>query len=273
LKVRVFNKILSAVDLSESLEYVKSWSEGLGEAMNSYVDYITVFPAIPDIYLPLVGWNRELENNLNLAKKDLFSNLGDLLRKEGYNLHELEGEPDEVIVKFAQDNRHSLIIMGFRGSGKSKIPVGSTALNVAKESHTNVLLVNGRFKPIRKIAIADGLKNRSKSSLLMVFALAKLFGAKIYRIHVIDRNFVEHAPEDLLQELKFDLILELQKSTPGVQVEAVVLEGDPSFELFYWTTKNDVDLTVLFERPGRLGLVSEEFLMQTTTPVLICRGL
>jgi len=151
--------------------------------------------------------------------------------------------------------------------------VGSTALNVAKESHTNVLLVNGRFKPISKIAIADGLKNRSKSSLLMVFALAKLFGAKVYRIHVIDRNFVEHAPEDLLQELRFDLMLELQKSTPGVQVEAVVLEGDPSFELFYWTTKNDVDLTVLFERPGRLGLVSEEFIMQTTTTVLICRGL
>ena len=107
----------------------------------------------------------------------------------------------------------------------------------------------------------------------MVFALAKLFGAKIYRIHVIERNFVEHTPEDLLQELKFDLMLELQKSTPGVQVDAVVLEGDPSFELFYWTTKNDVDLTVLFERPGRLGLVSEEFIMQTTTPVLICRGL
>jgi Universal stress protein UspA and related nucleotide-binding proteins len=271
--VRVFNKILAAVDISESLEYVKSWSEGFGESMNSQVDYITVFQVVPEIYQPLVGWNRELENNLNLAKKDLFSNLEDILRRDGYNLHELEGEPDEVITSFAKENNHSLIIIGFRGSGKSRIPVGSTALNVAKESHTNVLLVNNRFKPIRKIAVAEGLKNRSKSALLMVFALAKLFGSKVYRIHVIDKHFVDHSPEDLLQELKFELNLELQKSTPGVQVEAVILEGDPSFELFYWTTKNDVDLTVLFERPGRLGLVSEEFLMQTTTPVLICRGI
>ncbi len=271
--MRVFSKILSAVDLSDNLEYVRSWSEGFGEAMNSHVDYITVFHSIPEMYLPIVGWNRELENNLNLAKKDIFSTLGDILRKEGYSIHELEGEPDEVIVNFAKENNHSLIIMGFRGSGKSRIAIGSTALNVAKESHTNVLLVNGRFKPLKKIAVAEGLKNKNKSALLMVFALAKLFGAKVYRIHVIDKHFVEYSPEDLLQELKFDITIELQKSTPGVQVEAVVLEGDPSFELFYWTTKNDVDLTVLFEKPGRLGLVSEEFLMQTTTPVLICRGI
>ncbi|MEO0139150.1 MAG: universal stress protein [candidate division WOR-3 bacterium] len=271
--MRVFNKVLAAVDGSDITEYVKSWSEGLGEGMNSLVDYITVFQVVPDIYMPLVGWNKELENNLNLSKKEMFSHLGDMLRKNGYNFHELEGKPDKVIVDFAKKGNYNLIILGFKGGGKSRIPIGSTALNVTKDSHTNVLLVNGRFKGLKSIGFAESLEGKNKTPLLMVFALAKIFGAKVYRVHVIDEHFVEHSPDDLLQELRFEIGLELQKAVPGVNVKPVILEGDPSFELYYWAAKNNIDLMVFPEPPGELGLITEEFLMQTPTNVLICRGL
>ena len=271
--LRVFNKIVAAIDNSDFSDIVRSWSEGLGKAMNSQVDYITVFPVIPRIYEPIAGWNKELENNLNEAKKNLFSSLSKNLSGEGFKIHELEGKPDKTIIEFGNKNGATLTIVGFKGEGKSRVPVGSTALNIARESDSNVLLVNNRFKKPIRIAISEDLEHKNKGALLLAFALAKFFGSTLYRIHVIDKHFINHAPRDLIEELKFEIILELSKSVPGVAVQPVILEGDPSFELAYWSTKNDIDIMVFLGTKGRLGLVVEEFLLQTPTNVLICRGL
>lgn len=271
--MRLFNKILAAVDNSETSDYVKSWAEGFATFMNSNVDYITVFPNIPDVYMPVVGWNKELEENLNQAKKRLFSITTEKFKKDGFNIHELEGKPDDTIIRFSEEHNYPLIIVGFKGEGKSRVPVGSTALSVARESKANVLLVNGRFKKPKKIALAEDLEHNKKSALLIAFALSKSLGAKLLRVHVVDQHFIRNAPDYLINELKFELQLELSKSVPGVDVEPVILEGDPSFELSYWAIKNDIDIVIFPGSDKRLGLVVEEFLMQTPTNVLICRGL
>ncbi|NPA80904.1 MAG: universal stress protein [Thermotogae bacterium] len=271
--MRVFHRIVGAVDLSESSRYVKSWAEGLARTLGDAVDYVGVFPKFPDIYMTVLGWNRQFLDNINRAKTEMFQSMSRRFGRDGSRVHELEGIPDETIARFAEDRRASLIVMGFRGAGKSRIPIGSTALGVIRKSSKNVLLVNSEFSPPKRIAVTHSFKPTDKKALLIASAMAKSFGATLYRIHVIDSHFYGLIPEDLKAELKFEIEMELSKSVPGVETVPVVLDGDVPMELAHWSAKNDMDLVVFGSEPNRIGLAIQEFLMQTVNNVLVCRGL
>ncbi|NPB03796.1 MAG: universal stress protein [Thermotogae bacterium] len=273
MKLRIFHRILGAVDLSEHSDHVKSWAEGLAKEMGSKIDYVGVFPKFPNSYMTLLEWNQEFLNNINRAKTQMFRKMEELYGGEGVKLHELEGVPDETIVHFAEDRGVSLVIMGFRGAGRSRIPIGSTALGVIRKSSLNVLLTSGKFSPPRRVAVAHSFKPTDKSALLMASAVAKHFKATLYRVHVIDSVFYELIPEDLREELKFELGMELSKSIPGVETVPVVLDGDVPMELAHWAAKNNVDLVVFGAYPNRIGLAIQEFLMQTVNNVIVWRGL
>jgi len=271
--LRIFHKILAAVDLSENSEQVKSWAEGLARNLGDVVDYVGVFPKFPDIYMTVLGWNREFLQNVNRAKEEMFREMSRRYGGEFGKVHEMEGVPDETIVKFAGDRNSSLIVMGFRGAGRSRIPIGSTALGVIRKSDRNVLLVNSSFRIPKKIAVTHSFKPTDRIALLISSAIAKSFGATLYRVYVIDTHFYNLIPDDLKAELRFEIEMELSKSVPGVRTEPVVLDGDIPMELAHWAAKNDVDLVVFGSEPNKIGLAIQEFLMQTVNNVMVCRGL
>jgi len=271
--LRIFHRIIAAVDLSESSEQVRDWAEGLAQSLGGVVDYVGVFPKFPDIYMTVLGWNEEFLKNINRAKEEMFKEMSRRYGGGSSKVHELEGVPDETIVKFAEDKKASLVVMGFRGAGRSRIPIGSTALGTIRKSSRNVLLVGSRFKVPKRIAVTHSFKPTDKSALLIASAIAKSFGATLYRIHVIDTHFYNLIPEDLRAELRFEMEMELSKSVPGVNTVPVLLDGDVPMELAHWAAKNDVDMVVLGSEPNKLGLAIQEFLMQTVNNVLVCRGL
>ncbi len=271
--MKLFHRILAAVDLSENSEYVRSWAEGLVENVGNVVDYVGVFQKFPEAYLTVLGWNKDFLDTVNRAKEEMFRSMSETYGGVGRKVHEIVGEPDREIVGFADRIGASLIIMGFRGTCKSRIPIGSTALGVVNKTDKNVLLVGSRFQPLRRIAVSHAFKPMDRKSLLIASALAKSFAATLYRVHVIDTHYYKLIPEDLREELVFEVQLELSKSLPGVDTVPVVLYGDVPMELSYWAAKNDVDLLIIGSEPGRLGLVAQEVLMQTSTNVMVCRGL
>ncbi len=270
--MRIFHRILAAVDLSENSEQVRSWAEGMAQSLGDVVDYVGVFPRFPDIYMTVLGWSKDFIQNVNRAKEEMFREMSRRYGGAG-KVHELEGVPDETIVSFARDRKASLVVMGFRGAGRSRIPIGSTALGVIRKSDRNVLLVSSSFNPPKRIAVTHSFRPTDKSALLIASAIAKTFGATLYRVHVIDTHFYRLIPGDLKEELKFEIEMELSKSIPGVNTVPVVLDGDVPMELAHWAAKNDIDIVVFGSEPNKIGLAIQEFLMQTVNNVLVCRGL
>ncbi|TFV97557.1 universal stress protein [Algoriphagus kandeliae] len=107
----------------------------------------------------------------------------------------LEGTPSIQLAKLAEEKGVDLIIMGTHGiSGIKKVLVGSTAVNVLKESSIPVLLVpeEANTSNTRKISLALELADHEEELIEKVANWSKVWNMDIQIIHVIkEQNFVE----------------------------------------------------------------------------------
>jgi len=143
-------------------------------------------------------------------------------------------------------------------------------------------------KLYRKILIATDGSESARKAADSAIELARLSGAKIYAVYVIDRSIYSSVPEDLeweeamyaqFRELGEEAVSYVEKTArdAGLQVEPTLLEGHPAEEILSFAEKQDADMIVVgslgktdVER-FLLGSVSEKVVRNAKIPVLVVR--
>ncbi|MCS5489340.1 universal stress protein [Algoriphagus limi] len=107
----------------------------------------------------------------------------------------LEGTPSIQLAKLAEEKNADMVIMGTHGiSGIKKVLVGSTAVNVLKESSIPVLLVpeEAETSSTRKISLALELADHEEELIEKVVNWSKVWTMDLQILHVFkEESFVE----------------------------------------------------------------------------------
>ena len=140
----------------------------------------------------------------------------------------------------------------------------------------------------RKILITTDGSEPNKKAISYGIELARLSGAKVYVVYVVDTATFASIPMDSGWEVMYEL---LQKEgneamqhiiddakVSGVEIESSLLEGHPSQEIIEFSQDNDIDIIVLgtLGKSGLdrflLGSVAEKVTRNSKIPVLVVRG-
>lgn len=140
----------------------------------------------------------------------------------------------------------------------------------------------------KKILIATDGSEQNKNAISYAIELAKLSGAKLYALYVVDTAAFASIPMDAGWEMMYELLQDEGKTATkgveelakeaGVEVEQTVLEGHPSHEIIEFAEKNDVNVIVMgtLGKSGLdrflLGSVAEKVTRNSKVPVLVVRG-
>jgi len=140
----------------------------------------------------------------------------------------------------------------------------------------------------RKILIATDGSAQTKKAVEHAIELARLMGAKLYVVYVVDTIAFATIPLDMRSEGMHEALrkdgVDVTKgvvdaaSEKGVDAEAVVLEGNPAEEIVDFAKNNEVGLIVLgmLGKSGierfLLGSVAEKVARTSPVPVMIVKG-
>ncbi len=140
----------------------------------------------------------------------------------------------------------------------------------------------------KKILITTDGSEPNKKAVSYGIELAKLSGAKVNVVYVVDTAAFASIPMDTGWEMMYELlqkegaevtqkIVEDAKAS-GIEIEESLLEGHPSHEIIEFAQNNDIDLIVLgtLGKGGLdrflLGSVAEKVTRNSKVPVLVVRG-
>ncbi|ABR55842.1 universal stress protein [Methanococcus aeolicus] len=139
-----YEKILVPTDSSAvSLEAANQALE-IAKAMNSKVHAVYVVDIVPFVGLPTEGLWESMKEILEEEGMEALQKIEKMAKEMGVNMTSkvLEGSPSNEIVKYAENEKIDLIVIGTTGkSGLDKILLGSVAEKVSKKAHCPVLLV------------------------------------------------------------------------------------------------------------------------------------
>jgi len=140
----------------------------------------------------------------------------------------------------------------------------------------------------RRILITTDGSEPNKKAVSYGIELARLSGAKLNVVYVVDTAAFASVPMDAGWEMMYEL---LQKEgneaiqqivddakASGIDIEGSLLEGHPSQEIIEFAQKNDIDVVVLgtLGKGGLdrflLGSVAEKVTRNSKVPVLVVRG-
>jgi len=167
------------------------------------------------------------------------------------------GLPAEEIVEFVRAREAGIdrVVMGTHSPGRiGKLLVGSVAEEVLRTARTPVCVigpevVSGRYRNFATRTILCGVSLHESSAAVVAFAaeLAAEQNARLILQHVIRpqerREVLAHRPLDQIEVELRDLIPERLESL--VETQAIVVSGDPTDELLYWSRAEQADLIVL----------------------------
>jgi len=140
----------------------------------------------------------------------------------------------------------------------------------------------------RNIVIATDGSENSKKAISYGIGIAKLSGATVHTLYVVDTSSFSSIPMDGGWEEMYEIlrkegekavseVKELGEAS-GVNVRNVILEGHPSSEITTFAENNDADIIVVGTL-GKTGLdrflmgsVAEKVMRSSKIPVLIVRG-
>jgi Universal stress protein UspA and related nucleotide-binding proteins len=139
----------------------------------------------------------------------------------------------------------------------------------------------------QKIVIAtDGSKNNLRA-ICYGIKLAKLSGAAVYALHVVDISSVTQSwtagkgmMDEILREDGVKAIYKVKKcgEALGIEVQEILLEGYPSNEIIKFAENNGINLIVMGTL-GKTGLdrflmgsVAEKVVRSSKVPVLVVQS-
>ena len=140
----------------------------------------------------------------------------------------------------------------------------------------------------RNIVIATDGSENSKKAISYGIGIARLSGATVHTLYVVDTSTFSSIPMDGGWEEMYEVlrkegeraVSKVKKlgEASGVNVRDAVLEGHPSSEIITFAENNNVDLIVVGTL-GKTGLdrflmgsVAEKVMRSSKIPVLIVRG-
>ena len=140
----------------------------------------------------------------------------------------------------------------------------------------------------KKIMVATDGSEQNKKAISYGIEFAKLSGAKLYVVYVVDTAAFASIPMDAGWEMMYELletegkdasdrVVELGEAQ-GLEIESTVLEGHPSNEIIEFAEGNDIDMIVIgtLGKSGLdrflLGSVAEKVTRNSKVPVLVVRG-
>jgi len=140
----------------------------------------------------------------------------------------------------------------------------------------------------RNIEIATDGSENSQRAISYGIEIAKLSGATVHALYVVDTSSFSSIPMDAGWEEMYEIlrkegekaIFEVKErgEVAGVEVREVLSEGQPSTEIINFAEKNDIDLIVMgtLGKTGLdrflLGSVAEKVVRNSKVPVLVVRG-
>jgi nucleotide-binding universal stress UspA family protein len=140
----------------------------------------------------------------------------------------------------------------------------------------------------RNIVIATDGSENNKRAISHGIEIAKLSGATVHALYVVDTSAFSSIPMDAGWEEMYEIlkregekaVFEVKElgEASGVEVREVLLEGHPSNEIINFAENNNVDLIVMGTL-GKTGLdrflmgsVAEKVIRGSKVPVLVVRG-
>ena len=142
----------------------------------------------------------------------------------------------------------------------------------------------------KKIMVATDGSEEVRKAVDSAIEIAKLSDAKLYAVHVIELGFysITHSTDSEWEKaMKEQLITEGKKATAyienvgraaNVEVESVILEGNPAEEIIDFAEKNDIELIVMGSH-GKTGIqrfligsVAENVVRHSKKSVLVVKG-
>ncbi|MDQ1276264.1 MAG: hypothetical protein QG610_1839 [Euryarchaeota archaeon] len=139
----------------------------------------------------------------------------------------------------------------------------------------------------QNIVIATDGSENSRKAISCGIKIAKLSGATVYAIHVVDTLSVVSeiwtAGKELIQELMIKdgkkILSETKKiiEDSGVEVKDVLLDGHPGEEIIKFAENNNIDLIVMGTLGATglekflMGSVAEKVVRHSKVPVMVVR--
>lgn len=146
---------------------------------------------------------------------------------------------------------------------------------------------SGKYK---RVVIATDGSELGRKAVHSGIEIARLSGAKVYAVYVMasggysvipprdagwERAMKEHLKTEGEAATSF---IEEKGKAAGVEVESVILEGDPGAEIIEFADKNEVDLVVVGTQGKSgvqrflLGSVAENVVRHSKKATLVVRG-
>ena len=140
----------------------------------------------------------------------------------------------------------------------------------------------------RNIVVATDGSENSRKAISYGIELAKLSGATVHALYIVDTSAYSSIPMDAGWEAMYEIlrkegekavnqVKELGEAT-GVEVREVLWDGHPSTEIINFAENNNADLIVMgtLGKTGLdrflLGSVAEKVIRGSKVPVLVVRA-
>jgi nucleotide-binding universal stress UspA family protein len=140
-------KILLAIDGSASSVSAAHRAAGMAHAFGAELHVVHVMPVTQPYHL--VGTDAEgpsiYEEDMQWAQELLDGEVRKI-EEEGANVAKTylrTGEPDAEVVALGEDIGADMIVVGSRGMGRLRRPIGSVSSSIVAHAHCSVLVVRG----------------------------------------------------------------------------------------------------------------------------------
>jgi nucleotide-binding universal stress UspA family protein len=282
-KHRLLN-ILLADDGSENMRPVIQLVADLPHERETIITSLRVFTPMEGSEFSRV--EAETERTKNLLKS----------RHLHFRSELVQGNPSEMIIKYAERNSPDVIVMGGKAAGRLGGLLGNVAGNVVHSGHWPVLIVRGPFTGIKRILLVTDGSPASQYTCEFLGTFPLPVEAEIEIMHVVipvrssypvepagltlpiisadEEASINHENELRGQEFLKQARKELDRPD---NVKLTLKIGDPIEQILGYIKTENIDLLVCGSRgTGNLsgwlmGSISRELVQQARCSVLVVR--
>jgi nucleotide-binding universal stress UspA family protein len=302
--MREMEKIIWATDGSKESEEALNYARFFAQRFNSEIIGVHVIE-MPErlIYDYVTDPKSEHYGWLKKAEGDFAARLAataDDLSGQGLNFRGeiLKGEPYKEIVRFAHNEKASLIVLGKRGLGLiDRMLVGSTTLRVLRESSIPVLAVRKRDGKsevnIRNILVPLDIDEKVDSAINYAIDLGERIDANISVMYVFKLSIYDYSDygihSSVMELLLEDSSKELEKRIEEIKARrgtqkkgvkeleistAMTQKLNPAVAIVEYASTKNIDLIVINSHGRKgvkrliLGSVTEKVVQESPCAVL-----
>ena len=285
--MQTFEKILFPVDMSDHCTATAPFVEALARKFNAVVTLLHALEIPPAYFTDWYGYmalvdtpaiREARQNEFDLYLKDRF---------EGLRVKRVleEGDPAQIIVRYAEEHGTDLIMMPTRGYGTFRsMLLGSVTAKVLHDALCPVWTAVHVEEPapsagfFERIVCAVDLNDASIGTMRFASRLARDFGAKVWLAHAIPAPVAgpeRYFDSDLQRTLEEDARLEIGKmqESSGLVAQLCLGDGEVADVVRQSAMSHNADLVIVgrgraTRTLGRLRTNVYSIIRQSPCPVI-----